>query len=84
MDIKNFFATKKCKYKEFCLCFTQIEGNTKMKEYRASARALVARNLTGIYFLTKGTIITKFFAPAKASVARNFLGALLSKKGTVK
>ena len=53
-----------------------------MKQYRALARASVARNLTGIYFLTKGTLNSKFFAQAKASVARNFAWALPKQKGT--
>ena len=56
----------------------------KIVNFSATAVALVARNFPGIYFLTKGIIITKFFALAKALVARNFLGALLLEKGTVK
>jgi len=64
--------------------FASHTSNT-IVNFLAKAIASVARNLTGIHFLTKGTIkIVNFFAPAIASVARNLKGALPLLKGTIK
>jgi len=60
------------------------QGDTKISRFLALDKATVARNLTGIHFLTQGTLKIIFLALAKASVARNLRGALLFLKGTVK
>ena len=55
-----------------------------MKLYRASARALVERELAKNLLPCQDDNNKKLYrASARALVARNFLGALLLKKGTV-
>jgi len=66
-----------------------IKEKVKMKfqeaTFFAPAKATAARNLTGIYFLTKGTVKTSnFFATAKALVARNLTGIYFLPKGTIR